>query len=87
MATEQMVAVSTYFYKKRYATWIGIDREKKPFQNDHFLVLGKDAHRVRDCGYTGDLADSDHRAIKCTLRIKLRLAKEKEKSKRDQSWR
>jgi hypothetical protein len=66
---------------QRYLDW-DFDKEKQPFQNDHFLVLGKDAHRVRDCSYTGDLADSDHRAIKCTLRIKLRLAKEKVKSER-----
>jgi hypothetical protein len=82
MATQQMVAVSTYFKKKRYATWTGMDKNKKPFQRDHFLVLGKDAHHVSDCGFTGDLGDSDHRAIKCTLRIKSRLTKQKVKSER-----
>ena len=63
MATQQMVAVSTYFKKKRYATWIGKDKNRRLFQLDHFLVLGKDAHRVSDCGFAGDLGNSDHRAM------------------------
>jgi hypothetical protein len=43
--------------------------------------LGKD-RRVLDCGYTGDLANSDHRAVKCTLRVQYKLDKPEVKSER-----
>jgi hypothetical protein len=82
MKTQHLADVSTYFQKKRYATWTNFGYDRRSAQNDHFLVLGKDTRRALGCGYTGDLAYSDHRAVKCTLRVQYKLVKPKVKSER-----
>jgi hypothetical protein len=48
MKTPHLAAVSTYFKKKRYATWTNFGHDRRSYQSDHFLVLGKDTRRVLD---------------------------------------
>jgi hypothetical protein len=55
--------------KKRYGTWMHPET-KQLYQMDHFIVHRReDLKRVRDCGHTVPLLDSDHEAIKLMLRL------------------
>ena len=74
LEVNNMIAVTTCFRKKNYATWIH-PRSKLPHQIDHFLAEKHNAFRVTDAGVTEPIIDSDHRAILCKLRIKTRLKK------------
>ena len=73
--TRGLAAVSTHFQKPHYATW------KHPcsgnmHQVDHFIVESHMMTHVSDCGITEALVDSDHRAIKCILRVTARKVKQ-----------
>ena len=82
LEVNSLVALTTYFKKSSYATWIH-PRSKKPHQIDHFITSKRDFGRVIDAGRTYPMLDSDHLAIKCTLRIAARL-KKRSKSARQQ---
>ena len=69
-----MLALTTFFRKKHYATWIH-PRSKLMHQIDHFLTSKSQFHRFLDAGITESLIDSDHRAIRCKVIIMLRLKK------------
>ena len=70
-----MRAVTTFFKKKNYATW-NHPRSKLPHQIDHIITSSKDLVKFTDAGLTDCLVDSDHRAVKCSLRIMKRLKKQ-----------
>ena len=74
LATHGLFAVSTRFKKTHYSTWMH-PSSRKLHQIDHFIMDASEVKRVTDCGTTGVLVDSDHLAIKCTLRIAVRLKK------------
>ena len=82
MEVNNLVALTTYFQKSSYATWIH-PRSKNPHQIDHFITSKRDFGRVSDAGRTSPILDSDHLAIKCTMRIAARL-KKRSKSTRQQ---
>ena len=69
------VALTTYFQKKTYGTWMH-PRSKSLHQIDHFITSKDNFHRFRDAGITTSLIDSDHRAIRCKLKVMSRLKKE-----------
>ena len=62
------------FQKNSYGTWVH-PRSKKHHQLDHFIGSQTTRSRVIDAGVTEQLIDSDHRAIKCKVRIMLKLQK------------
>ena len=63
-----LVASTTYFRKKNYATW-NHPRSKLPHQIDHFLCQKHDLRRVIDSCSTQPLVRSDHSAVKCCIRV------------------
>ena len=65
---EVIIAATTYFRKKKYATW-SHPRSKLPHQIDHFITEKHDFFRIVNAGVTQPLLYSDHKAIKCCLRI------------------
>ena len=74
LAINNLIAATTCFRKKSYGTWIH-PRSKSVHQIDHFLTESNTMCRISDAGVTAPLLDSDHRAIKCKVRIMLRLKK------------
>ena len=74
LATNNLLAASTYFKKRNYGTWQH-PRSKLLHQIDHFLVSESSFKCVMDCGITEPILYSDHRAIKCRLRVMCRLKK------------
>ena len=70
----RLVACSTYFRKKNYATWRH-PRSKLPHQIDHLLVLKTDFRRVVDVFASKPLLDSDHLSVRLKLRIAARFIK------------
>ena len=72
LAINNFLAITTFFRKRQYGTWIH-PRSKLPHQIDHFITAGGDFCRFIDAGLTEPLLDSDHRAIRCKLRVMLRL--------------
>ena len=63
-----LVACSTYFRKKNYATWRH-PRSKLPHQIDHILTLKTDFCRVVDVVISKPLLDSDHLSVRMKIRI------------------
>ena len=74
LAINNYLALTTYFRKKQYGTWIH-PRSKLPHQIDHFITEHKEFCRFTDAGVTIPLLDSDHQAIQCKLRVMVRLKK------------
>ena len=74
LEVNNLVSLTTYFKKSAYATWIH-PRSKKPHQIDHFITSKSDFKRIVDAGRTNPILDSDHLAIKCKLRVAVRLKK------------
>ena len=72
LATNTLVATTTCFQKRNYGTWQH-PRSKKLHQLDHFVVSAAFCKSVLDAGITDPILDSDHRAIRCKLRIMARL--------------
>ena len=63
-----LIALSTYFRKKNYATW-SHPRSKLPHQIDHIISQKNDFYRFTDAGTISPLIDSDHVAVKCKIRF------------------
>ena len=74
LAINNLLAATTCFRKNSYATWTH-PRSKLKHQIDHFLVQKDNFKFVMDAGVTEPLIDSDHIAIKCKLRLIVRLKK------------
>ena len=74
LAVNNLLALCTFFRKPQYGTWLH-PRSKLLHQIDHFIVQSVDFCRFVDAGLTNSLIDSDHRAIKCKIRIMARLKK------------
>ena len=68
------MAITTYFRKRRYATWIH-PRSKLGHQIDHFFVKKNKANLFTDAGVTQSFIDSDHQAVICKLRLIVKLKK------------
>ena len=77
LATNNLVAASTCFNKRNYGTWQH-PRSKLMHQIDHFIVNRSKFKCVTDCGITEPMLYSDHRAIKCQLRVMCRLKRKTE---------
>lgn len=78
LASRAMVAASTFFKRDRggYGTWRSFASPYRLFQIDHFFCLGKDLVWVTNCKRrVRGLADSDHRAVILTLRVKKKMKK------------
>ena len=74
LSINNLTAVTTFFKKKQYATWVH-PRSKKTHQIDHFIVNKEMFHRCIDAGVTSPILDSDHCAIYLKLRVMKRLKK------------
>ena len=74
LAVNDLLALTTFFKKKSYGTWIH-PRSKNAHQIDHFITSKNTYHRFLDAGVTQSLIDSDHRAVRCKVRIMHRLKK------------
>ena len=74
LTINHLIAVTTCFRKRSYGTWIH-PRSKNVHQIDHFLSERERLCLISDAGVTGPLIDSDHRAVKCKVRIMRRLKK------------
>ena len=72
LAPNNLTAASTHFQKWKYGTWWS-DLTKSWHQIDHIFIQQTDLKRVKDCSCTQQLVDSDHRAVKLSLRIKVKL--------------
>lgn len=77
LATNNLVASSTCFKKRNYGTWQH-PRSKLMHQIDHFVITNSSFKCVLDTGITEPMLYSDHRAIKCRLRVMCRLKKKTE---------
>ena len=68
METHEIAALSTFFNKKYYSTWTH-PVSKCAYQIDHIFTLRENLRHFADAGsVSGQLVDSDHRAVKATLR-------------------
>ena len=72
LSVNNLKATTTFFKKKNYGTRQH-PRSKKLHQLDHFIVNGDMLKCVSDAGITTPVLDSDHRALKCILRVQSRL--------------
>ena len=88
METHQIAALSTFFNKKFYSTWTHHPVSKCSYQIDHVSPFRENLRHFSDAGsVSGQLIDSDHRAMKATLRSlvppkkKRRLKNERQKGK------
>ena len=68
METHQIAALSTFFNKRYYSTWTH-PVSKCAYQIDHIFTLRENLRHFSDAGsVSGQFVDSDHRAVKATLR-------------------
>ena len=74
LGVNDLLALTTRFKKHSYCTWTH-PRSKLPHQIDHIISDNDNFCRFTDAGTTEPLIDSDHRAVRCKLRIMLRLRK------------
>ena len=72
LTTSDLQAVSTYFKKRNYGTWQH-PRSKKMHQIDHIITNRRSFKCFSDTGITTPILDSDHRALRCKLRLAFRL--------------
>ena len=69
MELHQLASLASFFRKAHYGTWMH-PRSKRLQQLDHIFVSRSEVYRFTDAGScSGQLIDSDHRAVRCTLRI------------------
>ena len=81
LETHQFCALTSFFPKKHYTTWTH-PCSRLGCQLDHFFVYRKDLRRFRDAEpMSGQLTDSDHRALRASLDCK--EPKKKKKIVRD----
>ena len=74
LAVNNLVSATTCFQKKNYGTWQH-PRSKKLHQLDHVIVCREKLKCLLDAGITTTILDSDHRAIRCKLRLQLKMKK------------
>ena len=74
LSTNNLVAASTRFKKPNYGTWQH-PRSKLNHQIDHIITARNCFKCFTDTGITTPILDSDHRAIRCKLRLACRLRK------------
>ena len=72
LASTELAAAGTFFDKPNHTTWVH-PRSHCAYQLDHVVVERAQLGRLLDVGVTQSLVDSDHRALKCRIRIHLRL--------------
>lgn len=68
LETHNLLALSTYFRKKSYATW-NHPRSRLPHQIDHIIIQKDDFKRFIDCGNYNPLINSDHISVRCKVRL------------------
>ena len=69
----ELGTLSSHFTKNFYGTWLH-PRTRKAYQLDHILYLRRDRALFTDCGSCAcSLLDSDHRAVRCTVRLAVRM--------------
>ena len=68
LETHNLIALSTYFRKKSYATW-NHPRSRLPHQIDHIIIQKNDFKRFIDCGNYNPLISSDHISVRCKIRL------------------
>ena len=74
LSKSQMIALTTCFQESAYGTWIH-PRSNRKHQIDHFITNNRHRQRFTDAGLTTQLIYSDHMAIKCKVRLMVRLKK------------
>ena len=74
LSTSNLLATSTYFRKRNYGTWQH-PRSKKLHQIDHIVTCKSSFKCFKDTGITEPILDSDHKALRCKLRLACRLRK------------
>jgi len=72
LSTNDFIATSTHFKKRNYGTWQH-PRSKKMHQIDHIITTRSSFKCFSETGITTPILDSDHRAIRCKLRLACRL--------------
>ena len=72
LSVNDLVACSTFFQKRNYGTWQH-PRSKKLHQIDHIVTAKSNFKCFTDTGITEPILDSDHRALRCKLRLACRL--------------
>ena len=74
LALHGLALLSSFFKKQYYGTWQH-PCSKHQHQLDHNFVLGADVKRFKDAGSCrfGQLIDSDHRVVRCSLRFAVHL--------------
>ena len=69
----ELGTLSSHFTKNFYGTWLH-PRTRKAYQLDHILYLRRDRALFTGCGSCAcSLLDSDHRAVRCTVRLAVRM--------------
>ena len=74
LSTNDLIATSTHFKKRNYGTWQH-PRSGKMHQIDHIITARSSFKCFSDTGITAPILDSDHRAVRCKLRLACRLRK------------
>ena len=74
LETNAFVALTTYFTKKSYMTWMH-PRSKLPHQIDHIITEKYSFRRFVDAGAVAPLIDSDHHAVFAKIRINIKFVK------------
>ena len=74
LTISRLTVLTTCFRKRSYGTWVH-PRSKRKHQIDHFITNKSHKHRFIDAGLTTQLIYSDHMAIKCKVRLQVRLKK------------
>lgn len=74
LATREYAAVSTWFPKRSYGTWIH-PRSRLQHQLDHVVTEQRDKKKFLDCGVRRPLIGSDHRGICARLCASSRVKK------------
>mmetsp|Transcript_2987 Transcript_2987/g.9029 ORF Transcript_2987/g.9029 Transcript_2987/m.9029 type:complete len:223 (+) Transcript_2987:2047-2715(+) len=72
LASRELAAAGTFFDKPNLTTWVH-PRSHRAYQLDNFVLEQAQVCRLLDVGVTQSLVDSDHRALKCRVRIHLHL--------------
>ena len=74
LAVNNLCSTTTYFKKKNYGTWAH-PRSKNLHQLDHIFVNRSSLKSVTNAGITTPMLYSDHRAVRCNLRLQIKLKK------------
>ena len=75
----ELASLSTFFKKKYYGTWQH-PRSKLQHQLDHIFIFKPDIRRFTNCESCafGQLIDSDHRAVRCSIRFLVSLQRKRD---------